>query len=248
MIMKTKLLILLGLCVWTAAQAQPSPVVPASQAEVNAGTVTKKFVSPATLQGKPGGAGGTNFLNANVTNLYVSGAIRSASIVNAGAFQSDGGAITSDGLGVFTINSLNANGAPLGADIAGNAATATTLQGAAIINSPTNTAHFRIYGSNNFWPTGQRGQLDPNIGHHFIHVWGQYTNSLSTPVLLWLTNDTTHEVAVLGVSAGAVSPALTNMFNLELMCSGQDTISLTNKFTPGANAGVRIDGSTDNAW
>lgn len=68
--MKNYPLIWLLLALGLTARAQTPPPVAATQAEVNAGLVTRKYVSPATLAGWPGAGSGTSALTAaQATNL-----------------------------------------------------------------------------------------------------------------------------------------------------------------------------------
>lgn len=121
-----------------------------------------------------------------------------------------------------------------------------TLTNTGTANIPTNTAPFNRVG-NTFLVTGAQNTLDANRGHHLVHVWGQFTNLLTGGVDVWLTNETFHSVSIWG-DLSTVGVAQTNEFNLWIEGSGGDVVTLTNKFTPGANLGVRIDGSTDIAW
>lgn len=98
--MRFRALLFLLICFALPALAQREGAPPASQAEVNAGALTSKFVSPATLAGWTGG--GSSITAATVTNI--SGAV----VTNLGAmlsltpyqFLAKGDGVTDDTLAV----------------------------------------------------------------------------------------------------------------------------------------------------
>jgi hypothetical protein len=111
--MKNLLITLLAGLLPCAALADGTPVAPASQTEVNAGTVTHKYVSPATLAAWTGaGSGPTN----GITQPQLQGSLTSGTNNYAGTNATLSGTVSavSAGLGsaivtnTFTVGTLSA--------------------------------------------------------------------------------------------------------------------------------------------